>query len=267
MAEFTFYKYHGAGNDFIVIDNRKKIFPVKNYTLIQKLCDRRFGIGADGLLLLNTSPKYDFDMGYHNADGKPGSMCGNGARCIVYFASTSGIKRKKYVFTTQDGLHEAEVISEIKNKNTALVKLKMKDVESIEKTGKDLFLDTGSPHYVKFVNDVSKIDVYAEGKKIRNSGKFKKDGVNVNFVSVKNNQLFIRTYERGVENETFACGTGVTAAAIAAAATKKVLAKNKTRVNAMGGMLNVFYTQNKNTFTDIYLQGEAQMVFEGIGNT
>ena len=263
MTEFTFYKYHGAGNDFIVIDNRKKKFPIKNYSLIQKLCDRRFGIGADGFLLLNTSAKYDFDMGYHNADGKPSSMCGNGARCIVYFASTSGIKRKNYVFTAPDGLHEAEIISEIKNKKTALVKLKMKDVETIEKIGKDLFLDTGSPHYVKLVNDVSKINVYSDGNKIRNSIRFKREGVNVNFVSVKNNQLFIRTYERGVENETLACGTGVTAAAIAAA-TKKVYTKNKTTVNAMGGTLSVFYKQNKNTFTDIYLQGEAQMVYKGI---
>lgn len=263
MSVIKFYKYHGAGNDFIVIDNRKKIFPVKNYKLIEQLCDRRFGIGADGLLLLNSSQQYDFDMGYYNADGKPGSMCGNGARCITYFAYKSGIKKKKFVFTAPDGLHEATLISENKKTNTSLVKVKMSDVAEIKNISKDLFLNTGSPHFIRFVNDASKIDVFIEGKKIRYSKPFAVKGTNVNFVAVKNKTLFIRTYERGVENETLACGTGVTAAAIAAVATNKINQTLKIKVQALGGTLFVYLKKNQNVFEEVYLEGEAQEVFEG----
>lgn len=263
MSEIKFYKYHGAGNDFIVIDNRKKKFPVKNHKLVEQLCDRRFGIGADGLLLLNVSKQHDFDMGYFNADGKPGSMCGNGARCIVYFAHESGIKKKQFAFTAPDGLHEATLISENKKTNTSLVKVKMNDVNKIKNIGKDLFLNTGSPHYIRFVNDVSKIDVFEEGKKIRHSKPFGLKGTNVNFVAVKNQTLFIRTYERGVENETLACGTGVTAAAIAAVATNKINQTSKIKLEALGGTLFVYLKKKENVFEEVYLEGEAQKVFDG----
>lgn len=263
MSQIKFYKYHGTGNDFIVIDNRIKIFPVKNYKLVEQLCDRRFGIGADGLLLLNTSKKYDFDMGYYNANGKPGSMCGNGARCIIYFAHKSGIRKKQFVFTAPDGLHESTLVSENKKKNSSLVKVKMSDVNEIKNIGKDLFLDTGSPHYIRFVNDASKIDVFEEGRKIRYSKPFVTNGTNVNFVAVKNNTIFIRTYERGVENETLACGTGVTAAAIAAVATNKINQTSKIKVQALGGTLFVYLKKKESVFEEVYLEGEAQEVYEG----
>lgn len=263
MSVVKFYKYHGAGNDFIVLDNRKKIFPIKNYKLVEELCNRRFGIGADGLLLLNSSKEYDFDMGYYNADGKPGSMCGNGARCIVLFAYKSGIIKKQFVFTAPDGLHEATLIKQNLKTNTAIVKIKMGDLMEIKNLGKDLFLDTGSPHYIRFVNDASEVDVFVEGKKIRYSKPFSDKGTNVNFVAVKNNILFIRTYERGVENETLACGTGVTAAAIAAVASGKTKQATKIKVEALGGTLFVYFKQNQGVFNEVYLEGEAQEVFEG----
>ena len=266
MAEIAFHKYHGAGNDFIVIDNRKKLFPEKNYKLIEQLCDRRFGIGADGLLLLNKSKAHDFEMGYYNADGKPGSMCGNGGRCIVYFAKQAGINKKKFVFTAADGIHQATLISENAKTCTAVVKLKMNDVQQIEKCEKDFFLNTGSPHYVRFVNDPSKINVMEEGMKIRNSKPFKAKGTNVNFVVAIGNEIFIRTYERGVENETLACGTGITAAAICAVFSGRIPFSKKVKVTAMGGKLHVYLNKTENAFTDIYLEGGAQKVSEGLIN-
>lgn len=257
-----FNKYHGAGNDFILIDNRKNIFKAGT-TAIAKLCDRRFGIGADGLILLNKSAVSDFEMIYFNADGRIGSMCGNGARCIVLFAHDIGMIKSKTTFTAYDGLHTAEIISINKKNNSAIVKLQMQDVNKIERTGSDFFIDTGSPHYIRFVKNVTAVNVLKEGKKIRYSSRYKQKGVNVNFVSAKHNKLFIRSYERGVENETLACGTGITASALAADASGIIKGKNKIEVNALGGKLSVYFTKSETGYSTIFLEGEAAKVFEG----
>lgn len=257
-----FYKYHGAGNDFILVDNRKNIFKGSS-KYIEKICDRRFGIGADGLILLNKSNQSDFEMDYYNADGKTGSMCGNGGRCIALFASHLSIIKKKTNFIAYDGLHEAEIITTDKKDNSAMVKLKMQDVNNITKIGSDFLIDTGSPHYIRFVQDVTAVNVIKEGRKIRYSEAHRKNGVNVNFVSIKSGKLYIRSYERGVENETLACGTGITASALAAVSAGLISNKNKTLVVAMGGMLAVYFTKTETGYTDIFLEGKATKVFEG----
>lgn len=205
-----FYKYQGTGNDFIIIDNRDLKFNRSDNGLVAKLCHRRFGIGADGLMLLQNKTGYDFEMVYYNADGNQSSMCGNGGRCIVEFARTLGLVKEKTLFYAIDGEHEAVV-------KPNFVTLKMKDVNDVETNSDFYFLNTGSPHYVAFVNDLTNYDVVHEGKKIRYNNRFKADGTNVNFIEKIGGGLFVRTYERGVEDETYSCGTGVTAAALVAA--------------------------------------------------
>ena len=211
MKQIPFYKYQGAGNDFILIDQREHHYLKQDQeAIIQKLCDRRFGIGADGLMLLEKADGYDFRMVYFNADGREGSMCGNGGRCIVAFAHFLGLVNQACTFIAVDGPHEAIV------KSPNYIELKMQDVKHIE-VGEDHFvLDTGSPHYIQFVSDIDQVDVVNAGKAIRYNNRFAEKGINVNFVDVHTEQsLRIATYERGVEDETLACGTGVTAAAIA----------------------------------------------------
>jgi len=256
----VFYKFHGAGNDFIIIDNRSN-----NYNLTQDqiayLCHRRFGIGADGLMLLGHSEKYDFEMKYYNSDGLEGSMCGNGGRCIVAFADLMGIKKVEYEFMAVDGLHHAKVNK--RDANLWDISLQMIDVKDVVKNGEAYFLDTGSPHHVEFVQDVNDVDVFAKGKAIRNNAHYgPKGGTNVNFISVKDSVIEIRTYERGVEDETLACGTGVTAAAIAASlATKSNI--REYDIKALGGDLKVSFEREGNRFTTIWLRGPAAMVFSG----
>ena len=199
-----FYKYQGTGNDFVMLDNRSGKWDNLSIESIQKLCDRRFGIGADGLIKINNAEDVDFEVDYYNSDGSK-SFCGNGARCSVAFANFLSIfKNNKTVFTAIDGLHEAEIDGDI-------VKLKMGDVDSINNDGDDSVLDTGSPHYVKYVRDISNFNVFAEGNSIRNSENYQEKGINVNFVeNISDDEIFVRTYERGVEDETYSCGTGVT---------------------------------------------------------
>ncbi|MGN6601949.1 MAG: diaminopimelate epimerase, partial [Ginsengibacter sp.] len=210
--KIKFYKYQGAGNDFILIDNREKISHEFTVQHIKKMCDRHFGIGADGLMLLNNKDGFDFEMIYFNADGNEGSMCGNGGRCIVQFASNMGIKKNEYKFLATDGVHEAKIDL---NKE---VSLKMNDVTDVDFSMDHYVLDTGSPHYVKFVGDVQDLNVVSDGSKIRNSREFSEKGINVNFVqTLDDDHIFVRTYERGVEDETLSCGTGVTASALMAA--------------------------------------------------
>ncbi|GGK45179.1 MULTISPECIES: diaminopimelate epimerase [Flavobacteriaceae] len=251
-----FYKYQGAGNDFIMVDNRNLSFPKINTHLINKLCDRRFGIGADGLILLEPSKNEDFTMVYFNADGNEGSMCGNGGRCIVAFAKQLGIITDRTTFNAVDGLHYATIANEI-------VSLKMIDVSEIKVTDSYVFLNTGSPHHVLFSKNIAKINVKESGAKIRYGAPYFEVGTNVNFVEkITANSFKVRTYERGVEDETLACGTGVTAVAIAAHITNKTN-ENSIKVEVLGGDLEVSFEKVKNKYTNIFLKGPSQFVFEG----
>ncbi|RDC64726.1 diaminopimelate epimerase [Adhaeribacter pallidiroseus] len=251
----TFYKYQGTGNDFIMIDNRELFFDADNYALIAKLCERRMGIGADGLILLQNREGYDFEMVYYNADGRPGSMCGNGGRCTVQFARQLNVIQEKAFFLAADGDHYATIDSQ------GQVSLKMNDVVQVE-TGTDYyFLNTGSPHYVQFVDALDQFNVFAEGKLIRYNDRFKAEGTNVNFAQLQPEpQLFVRTYERGVEDETFSCGTGVTATALAASYQG---ATSPVSIRTLGGNLQVAFEATATGFTNIYLIGPAQYVFTG----
>jgi diaminopimelate epimerase len=253
--QLPFHKYQGTGNDFIIFDNRRETFPVRR-DLIARLCHRRFGIGADGLMLLQNHPDYDFHMVYFNADGNPSSMCGNGGRCLVKFAQSLGVFETETVFLAVDGPHEARV-------GDGLVHLKMADVDQIKRESVYDFLNTGSPHYVTFVDNVQATDVAGQGRTIRYSETFRPGGgTNVNFVErMKDNTLFVRTYERGVEDETYSCGTGVTACALAASYRDL---KSPVRIKTLGGDLQVsFRKEGEQKFTDIYLIGPADRVFEG----
>lgn len=254
-----FYKYQGTGNDFILIDNREGNYPVLDEKTIKTLCDRRFGIGADGFMLLNNKEGYDFEMVYYNADGREGTMCGNGGRCIVKFANDLGIKKNSYTFIATDGPHEATIDGEE-------VSLKMKDVEGIRNHKTDSVLNTGSPHYVQLEPDVMSLDVVKEGQKIRYSKEYTAEGINVNFVQVKEDgSLIVRTYERGVENETYSCGTGVTAAALVFHHNDNGF--NSIDIETIGGKLNVRYRREVDgTFNNIWLKGPALQVFNGAIN-
>lgn len=250
-----FYKYQGTGNDFIIIDDRENIFPI-NQVLIERLCDRRFGIGADGLILLQNELGYDFKMVYFNSDGNESTMCGNGGRCIAKFSHDIGISYKYNCFLAIDGPHDFSITKD------GLVKLKMKDINAIEKAGDDYIMDTGSPHYVQFLADIEKLEIVDEARKIRYNDRFKDKGINVNFVSKINDSLYLRTYERGVEDETFSCGTGTVAAAISIAE-KYNLNSGKSELNTKGGKLWVYYKKNAHFYSEIWLEGSAEWVFEG----
>jgi diaminopimelate epimerase len=256
--EIHFFKYQGAGNDFIMVDNRNHNIDHHHPKMIAKLCDRRFGIGGDGIMFLELADGYDFKMVYYNLDGQPSSMCGNGGRCIVAFAKQLGIIHDKTTFLAVDGPHYAEISAE-----KDWVSLQMIDVKSINKDGEDYVINTGSPHYIKFDVDVANKNVFAEGKAIRNNSTYKSEGINVNFVEDKKDYLLVRTFERGVEDETFACGTGVTAVALANAIAKNIKGKNETAIKVLGGNLNIKYNYDGETFTDIFLEGPAKFVFEG----
>lgn len=253
--KITFYKYQGTGNDFVLIDNRTSFFDIKNTGLVRYLCDRRFGIGADGLMLLQNKEGFDFEMIYYNSDGNLSSMCGNGGRCIVAFAKQIGVIQNKTHFLAVDGAHDAEI-------NNDLVKLKMIDVEEIENGENFFYLNTGSPHFVKFVDDVESFEVVNEAKKIRYNDRFKAVGTNVNYTQVLGeNEIAVRTYERGVEDETYSCGTGVTAAAISSFLKNDF--DNKIRVKTLGGNLNVYIEKTEKGFENVWLEGPATFVFKG----
>jgi len=255
--QVQFYKYHGAGNDFILIDNRKSVINL-NPRFVQKLCSRRFGIGADGLMLLENSQKADFSMRYFNSDGHEASMCGNGGRCIVSFAWKKGFISNETEFIASDGLHKAKIL------DNGIVALKMNDVEEVEKVGVHYFLNTGSPHYVMFVDDINKSKVQEDGKRIRYDASVSKQGTNVDFVQIiKEDEISIRTYERGVENETLACGTGAVASAIATHLSKET-DNFSFSVQVLGGKLQVdFKMKDETHFYDIWLTGPAEFVFKG----
>jgi len=254
-----FSKYHGTGNDFILIDNRAKKLFAHQHELFAFLCDRRFGIGADGLMLIEHHETLDFRMVYVNADGKESSMCGNGGRCIVAFARKIGmLKKEKCRFIAIDGEHSATI-----DENN-IVKLGMNDVVEVVKYGNDLVLDTGSPHYIQFLEHLNDFDVDKNGRNIRQSKAFKKEGINVNFVVVtQQNSIEVATYERGVEAETYSCGTGVVAASIATATQQEQAGFVEMAVKTKGGKLGVSFERNENMFTNVCLIGKATHVFDG----
>lgn len=251
--EFNFYKYQGTGNDFVMIDNRDGSFD-GDLDLVRRLCDRKFGIGADGLIAIQPHPEYDFEMVYFNADGTQ-SMCGNGARCAVAFSAFLGIVDGKTRFLAIDGPHEACISGN-------QVELLMGDVAEISDRSGDFFVNTGSPHHIRFVEDAEKYPVVNEGRMVRNASSYAPGGTNVNFVQpLAEDQIFVRTYERGVEDETLSCGTGVTAAAIVHGTR---LNQNKVKIKTLGGELSVRFQSNPDgSFSNIWLIGPALQVFAG----
>ncbi|MEB8329374.1 diaminopimelate epimerase [Flavobacteriaceae bacterium KMM 6897] len=253
--KLTFHKYQGTGNDFVMIDNRNNIFPKSDSQLVARLCDRKFGIGADGLILLENDDQTDFKMVYYNSDGNTSTMCGNGGRCLVAYAKHLGVITDEATFMAVDGLHHASV-------NSELVSLQMQDVTEVQEEQNFLFLDTGSPHHVQLVEDIQKIDVKVEGAKLR-YGLYGEKGSNINFVTLEGQDSFnVRTYERGVEDETLSCGTGVTAVALAMHKTGKVTG-NKVTIKTLGGNLSVHFERDTNGYHNIHLVGPARQVFKG----
>jgi diaminopimelate epimerase len=253
-----FYKYHGTGNDFIIFDAFKDEIPKFSEHEIKQMCNRRFGIGADGIMILRKNQLQDFEMEYFNADGSGATMCGNGGRCIVSLAYKLGYIKKFTRFIASDGIHEANVLSQ----NT--IDLKMNDVNSVIMMDDGYFCDTGSPHYIRFVNDIEAIDVKHEGRKIRYSQKFAPSGTNVNFVQVVNSSYIkIRTYERGVEDETLSCGTGSEASALTYADINH-LYKGEVQVDVKGGILRVYFEKSDTDFKNIRLIGSATFVYRGV---
>ena len=252
--EINFYKYQGTGNDFVMVDNRSLQWLPTSEEVI-RVCHRKFGVGADGLILIQNHDHYDFEMIYFNSDGSK-SLCGNGSRCAIHFASQLGIVKDKTVFLTTDGVHEGEVLGEA-------VRFQLFDVESVQQNEHNFFVDTGSPHYVEFTEDVNKVDVVEQGQSIRYDEQFAPSGTNVNFVQIKEGEIFVRTYERGVEDETLSCGTGVTASAIAVA--YKGL-KSPVSIETLGGKLQVDFVRVGDHFKNIYLTGPATPVYQGTIN-
>jgi diaminopimelate epimerase len=256
--DVEFYKYHGTGNDFVILDNRKEDYPVLTGSQVRYLCDRHFGIGADGLMLLSKKAGYDFEMVYYNSDGKESSMCGNGGRCLVKFAYHRGIVKSAYKFSAIDGVHLAEINSD------GTVSLQMQDVATVAYHNSYIVINTGSPHFVKFASEVEDIDVVSTGHAIRHSKEFSPDGINVNFVETTDeDSIFVRTYERGVEDETLSCGTGVTAAALLSAHNENGF--NTVKVKTPGGNLSVEFNKiDDQHFENIWLRGPAEFVFKGL---
>lgn len=251
-----FYKYQGTGNDFVMIDNRQLSFDKNNTKLVSSLCDRRFGIGADGLILLENHDAHDFKMVYYNADGNESTMCGNGGRCLVAFAKHLGVISDKAIFEAIDGLHHAEI-------NGGIVKLQMQDVSTIDKHSNHVFLDTGSPHHVQFEDAIADFDIKTKGASIRYGSPYNKEGANVNFVKKISDSTFrVRTYERGVEDETLSCGTGVTAVAIAMHALNETV-NNAVDLKVEGGTLKVSFDVENGAYKNVWLIGPAKYVFEG----
>jgi diaminopimelate epimerase len=254
--QFKFYKYQGAGNDFVLFDNRNKQFPINNIELYNKLCDRRFGIGADGIMLLENIDNFDFKMLYYNADGNESTMCGNGGRCLVRFAEDLKMIQSECHFLAVDGPHYAKI-----SENE--IELGMIDVNGWNVDADDITLNTGSPHYIKWVNDVHGIDVFKEGRNIRYNSTYKHEGINVNFLEWLNGALYVRTYERGVEDETLSCGTGVTAAAMAYAIKNNLQGNISVPIQTKGGKLEVRFNRTEKVFSNVFLIGPAVKVYEG----
>ncbi|MFM7645831.1 MAG: diaminopimelate epimerase [Sphingomonadales bacterium] len=256
MRALRFHKYQGTGNDFLIADNREGDYSPLTTEQIERLCDRRFGIGADGLMLLENKEGADFLMRYFNADGRPGSFCGNGARCITRFAHLAGIQKDEYVFYAADGRHCSRLLS------NGSISLLMQDTKEPQAHNSGFFLDTGSPHLVMEIKDLDNTDVVSLGRSLRNSERYHPHGVNVNFIQRTPDPFYfrMRTYERGVEDETYSCGTGAVAAALTCA-TPPIVSQQMT-IQTKGGELEVRFTKKVNGFGDIWLSGPAKWVFE-----
>jgi diaminopimelate epimerase len=256
--EIEFYKYQGTGNDFVMIDNRTSTFPKEDTQLVARLCDRRFGIGADGLILLENDAETDFRMVYYNSDGNESSMCGNGGRCLVAFAKQLGVIKDKCTFIATDGLHHATVSED------GLVALQMIDVDEVKIASDYVFLNTGSPHHVQLADDLETMDIKGKGSAIRYGELYGAKGSNVNFVKQLSDDTFaLRTYERGVEDETLSCGTGATGVAIAMKSLGKTNSNN-IKLNVQGGKLEVSFDEIDGHFANVFLKGPATFVFKGI---
>ncbi|WP_159021231.1 diaminopimelate epimerase [Formosa sp. L2A11] len=252
----TFYKYQGTGNDFVMIDNRQNTFNKQDTALINRLCDRRFGIGADGLILLENHPEVDFKMVYYNADGNESTMCGNGGRCLSQFAKDLKVIDNKASFEAIDGMHHVVFDGD-------LVQLQMQDVPAVEDHKLYVFLNTGSPHHVQFEDNIDTFDIKTLGRTIRNGAPYYKEGTNVNFVKkISNDSFEVRTYERGVEDETLSCGTGVTAVAIAMHFLGET-PENTVNLKVQGGALKVKFTKTEAGYNNVWLIGPAKQVFKG----
>ncbi len=262
MKNIKFYKYHGTANDFIMIEDRDKyIEKILTKEVIASWCSRRFGIGADGLILLQEDNKSDFYMKYYNSDGNASSMCGNGGRCISQFAyDQDWIAGQSMQFMAVDGLHRAII-------DVNKVFLSMTSVSSVSRDGEAYVMDTGSPHYVRF-DDLKMIDIKQEGKSIRFNDTYKEKGINVNIAEIKKDIVRMQTYERGVEAETYSCGTGTVAVAISSLlSTDQPNGQYEVQINTKGGELSVRCKKVDDAFVDIYLIGPAVRVFEGVVST
>jgi diaminopimelate epimerase len=254
MPQLEFHKYQGTGNDFIMIDDREPSFDKSRLDLIKTWCNRKFGIGADGVILIKEHDKYDFEMLYFNPDGSQ-SLCGNGSRCAVKFAKALGLISDQCTFLAVDGPHEGRIEGD-------RIFVKMQVIEPVIQTGEEYFIDTGSPHHVKMVSNISGVDVKNEGRAIRNSARYQPQGTNVNFVESHGVEVLVHTYERGVEDETLSCGSGVTAVALVMAGKGF---ESPVHIRTAGGKLQVSFNKLADgCFTEVYLSGPAEKVFEGV---
>ena len=255
--EFEFEKYHGTGNDFILINDNSKKFPTKDFEIIRWLCDRKFGIGSDGLIVIRDHKEFDFEMVYFNSDGIEGSLCGNGSRCAVAYGINNGFLNQNVVFQAIDGIHYASAESK------GMFSISFNDLNLVEQNSESVFLDTGSPHHIEIVNDLKLINVKEKGSSIRYRSKYREEGVNVNFVEKVGHDLFkLRTYERGVEDETLSCGTGAVAASLAVHFLK-LTSTNRVFIETLGGTLEVKFELDFGTYREIHLIGPAKKVFSG----
>ncbi len=254
MTGLSFFKYQGTGNDFVIIDNRQSVFDASNTALITRLCDRKFGIGSDGLILLKAHAEYDFEMIYFNADATRAG-CGNGARCAVHLANHLGIIENEAYFVMEAQAYQAQVKDD-------RVRIRMGDVTAVQSFPEGYLLHTGTRHFVRLIENLSDYDVVGEGKRLRYDPRFQPEGVNVNFVEVKNDEVHMRIYEKGVENETLSSGTGATAVALALAHAQQ--RPSPVAVHTRGGFLEIsFMPMDSGSFTQVYMAGPAQMVFQG----
>ena len=251
-----FNKYEGTGNDFIIVENSTRLLDHNDNNIFKKLCDSRFGIGADGLILIEESPGYDFRMLYYNADGSPGEMCGNGGRCAAHFVMKHFTGSRDLSFLAGDGPHTARVAGD------DFIEISVRDVTEARKTPDGILVNTGVPHLVIFADDTELADFVTFARGLRYSPRYAPEGVNVNLATVTDNGLTIRTYERGVEDETLSCGTGATASVIAAALTGKIVTGD-ARVSVRGGELQIRYVNDGEGASEIFLAGPATFVFSG----